>query len=71
MCAFDIGRCRHVYVVGDRNKALNAEIGEVGERERKEWKIKVKMKRELGEKELDTSGEGEWRERELKRESEM
>jgi hypothetical protein len=30
MCAFDIG-----YVVGDRNKALNAEIGEVGERERK------------------------------------
>jgi hypothetical protein len=50
MCAFDIGRCRHVYVVGDRNKALNAEIGEVGERERKEWKIKVKMKRELGEK---------------------
>jgi hypothetical protein len=50
MCAFDIGRCSHVYVVGDRNKALNGEIGEVGERERKEWKIKVKMKRELGEK---------------------
>jgi hypothetical protein len=36
----------------------------VKERE-KGWKIKVK--RELGEKELGTGGEGEWRERELKR----
>jgi hypothetical protein len=36
MSVFGIGKCRHVYVVGDRNKALNAKIGEVGEMKEKE-----------------------------------